>query len=229
MQPLEFIKKITDRYLWLNIAAMAAVVGILIVGTSIAMNLYTHHGESIVVPDVRKHSFENTIDMLEDLGFEVVVNDTGYVKSLPPGTILEQMPLPGARVKSGRIIYLTINADDSPTIPLPDIIDNCSLREAQAKLTSMGFKLGETQYVPGEKDWVYGILVNGHNITAGQRVSIESKLIIQVGNGQRDAADSIFMTEKEYDEFEETPAESPSTEEPASTGGGESDEFEVVE
>lgn len=206
---------------------MAAVVMLLVLSANIALNVYTHHGESIPVPDVRKHSIDETMDLLEDLGFAVVVNDTGYVKTLPPGTVLEQMPIPGTRVKSGRVIYLTINADDSPTLTLPDIIDNCSLREAQAKLTSMGFKLGDPQLVAGEKDWVYGILVNGRSVTAGQRISIESKLIIQVGNGQRNAADSIYMTDKPEQEYEESYDEGVMYENPSA--GGDYDDFEVVE
>lgn len=208
---------------------MAAVIVFLILGTGLAMNIYTHHGESITVPDVKKHSYEASLKVLEDLGFEVVINDTGYVKNLPPGTILDQLPAPGTKVKSGRTIYLTVNATDSPTLIMPDIIDNCSLREAMARLTALGFKLGPTQLVPGEKDWVYGILVNGKNISAGDRISIESKLIIQAGNGQRDAADSIYMTDKpdEYNETEEYNEEYDNVDATNSHDNG--DDFEIVE
>ncbi len=208
---------------------MAAVIVFLILGTGLAMNIYTHHGESITVPDVKKHSYEASLKVLEDLGFEVVINDTGYVKNLPPGTILDQLPAPGTKVKSGRTIYLTVNATDSPTLIMPDIIDNCSLREAMARLTALGFKLGQTQFVPGEKDWVYGILVNGKNISAGDRISIESTLIIQAGNGQRDAADSIYMTDKpdEYNGTEEYNEGYDNVDATNSHDNG--DDFEIVE
>lgn len=227
MAPSEFIHKLTGRFLWLNLLAMGLVIILLGVGAKVAMDIYTHHGESIAIPDVRKHSYESSVKVLEELGFEVEVNDTGYVKSLPPGTVLEQMPAPGTHVKSGRIIYITINALDSPTLTLPDIIDNSSLREAMAKLQSMGFKLGDPMFVPGEKDWVYGILVNGKNVSAGQRISVESKLIIQVGNGQRDAADSIYVSDApagyhdDYYEGEEF--------EIRDGNSNESDDFEVIE
>lgn len=223
------MRKLACKSLWLNLVAMAAVIVFLILGTGLAMNIYTHHGESITVPDVKKHSYEASLKVLEDLGFEVVINDTGYVKNLPPGTILDQLPVPGTKVKSGRTIYLTVNATDSPTLIMPDIIDNCSLREAMARLTALGFKLGSTQLVPGEKDWVYGILVNGKNISAGDRISIESKLIIQAGNGQRDAADSIYMTDKpdEYNETEEYNEEYDNVDATNSHDNG--DDFEIVE
>lgn len=208
---------------------MAAVIVILVLGTGVAMNIYTHHGESITVPDVKKHSYEASLKVLEDLGFEVVINDTGYVKSLPPGTILDQLPAPGTQVKSGRIIYLTVNASDSPTLVLPDIIDNCSLREAMARLTALGFKLGPVQFVPGEKDWVYGIVVNGRNVSAGDRISIESKLIIQAGNGQRDSADSVYMMDTHDDYYESGDNNESGTDLDATEPSDNGDDFEIVE
>lgn len=195
METSVFLRKLMSKYLWLNLFAMAIVIVILVIGTGVAMNIYTRHGESIAVPDVRKHTYEASLKVLQDLGMEVVINDTGYVKSLPPGTILDQLPQPGKMVKSGRTIYLTINATESPTLVLPDIIDNCSLREAMARLQALGFKLSQPKEVPGEKDWVYGITVDGKHVSAGDRISIESTLIIETGSGQRDAADSIYMTD----------------------------------
>ena len=115
MEPSEFFHKLTSRYLWLNLVAMLAVIVVVCVGAQLMMGVYTHHGEAIALPDVRKHSFADAVSVLEDLGMEVQVNDTGYVKALPPGTVLEMLPAAGTVVKSGRIIYLTINADNSIT------------------------------------------------------------------------------------------------------------------
>lgn len=117
------------------------------------------------------------------------------MKNLPPDCVLEQSPAPGEKVKSGHVIYVTINSAHSPVITIPDVIDNSSLREAMAKLTAMGFKLGSPQYISGEEDWVYGILVKGRHVVAGDKVSIDDVLIIQVGNGRRDAGDSVEMVD----------------------------------
>lgn len=199
MKPTEFFKKLTSLSLWLNLLAMVVVIVLLCILSQVAMRFYTNHGESIAVPDVRRHSFEAAKEVLDDLDMNVEVSDTGYIKTLPPGTVLEQMPAPGTHVKSGRTIYLIINASATPTLALPDVIDNSSYREAQAKLMSMGFKVGPPQYISGEKDWVYGILVDGHSVATGERVSVESPLILQVGNGQREAADSLYLMN--YDAF----------------------------
>ena len=123
---------------------------------------------------------------LERLGLRGVVADSAYNKRKPTGSILEQHPVPGAKVKAGREIQLTINSAQTPTMPLPDVADNSSLREAQAKLTAMGFKLGPVEYIPGDRDWVYGVKSRGRNVYTGERVPLDVPLILQVGNNNAD-------------------------------------------
>lgn len=191
MKSSEFAGKFKSKYLWGNIFAMVVVVVLLCLGVKFGLDFYTHHGEAIPVPNVRHKSFEDAEHILKDANLEIVVNDTGYVKTLPPDCILEQSPEPGDRVKSGHVIYVTINSPHTPTLSLPDLIDNSSLREAMAKLSSMGFKLTQPQYISGEKDWVYGILVKGRHVVAGDKIAIEDALTIQVGNGMRGESDSV--------------------------------------
>ena len=216
MKASEFVRKIMSGYLWANLAAMVMVVVLLCLGVKFGIDLYTHHGEEIAVPDVRHKAFSDASSVLEDVGLKVVVKDTGYVKTLAPDCILDQTPAPGEKVKSGRIVYVTINSPHTPTLTLPDVIDNSSLREAMAKLTSMGFKLGAPEYVAGERDWVYGITVKGRHVVAGDKISVEETLIIQVGNGLRDDADSVDYIAPVYPEEMEEAEE------------GEVDEFEEV-
>lgn len=220
MTPSEFLNKFKSKYLWGNLIAMFVVLVLLCIGVKFGIDVYTHHGEAIAIPDVRHKNFADAERILDDAGLQIEVSDTGYVRNLPPDCILEQSPGPNERVKSGHIIYVTINSDHTPTITIPDVIDNSSLREAMAKLTAMGFKLGTPQYIAGEEDWVYGILVGGKHVVAGDKVSIDAVLTIQVGNGQRDASDSVNFIDpvRHYDEFEEE----------NESGGSDDDGFEVV-
>lgn len=200
MTSSEFFNKFKSKYLWGNLFAMAIVVVLLCVGVKFGIDIYTHHGEAIPIPNIRHKNFADAERILADAGLQIEVSDTGFVRNLPPDCILEQSPTPGDRVKAGRIIYVTINSGHTPTLTIPDVIDNSSLREAMAKLTAMGFKLGAPEYIPGEEDWVYGILVKGKHVVAGDKVSIDDVLIIQVGNGQRDTTDSFDMVDPVYHE-----------------------------
>jgi beta-lactam-binding protein with PASTA domain len=198
MKSSEFFKKVFSWKLWANLFAMALVVVAACFGVKYGIDLYTHHGERIQVPNVRHKSFADAEHILDKLGLKIEVSDTGYVKVLPPDCILEQSILPGTSVKSGRIVYVVINAANTPTLTIPDVIDNSSYREARAKLEAMGFKVGMPNRIPGEKDWVYGIRVRGMNVTAGQKVSIEDVLVLQVGDGMIDSDDSIMSATPIY-------------------------------
>ena len=208
----EFIGKFKSMKLWGNLMAMAMVIVALAIGFKFAVDIYTHHGEAVTIPNLTHKTFENSEHVLSQLSLNIEVSDTGYIKTLPPGCILEQYPAPGERVKPGRTVFVTINATHTPTIALPDVIDNCSLREAMAKLTAMGFKLNPPQFVPGEKDWVYGILVNGRHVAYGDRIPVDARLVIQAGKGDVDEFQEVGApAEEEHAKKKEEPEEDPFT------------------
>ncbi len=192
MNGRDFIGKICSKRLWLNILGMFLVVVALCVGVYIAIGVYTHHGEEIVIPDIRHKQFSDAEHILESEGLTIQVSDTGYVRTLPADCILEQSPEAGRKVKTGRTVYVVINSARSPMLTIPDIIDNCSYREARAKLTAMGFKVGPTEYIPGEKDWLYGLKHKGVLLHNGSKVSVDDVIIMQVGDGLRDENDTIM-------------------------------------
>lgn len=202
MTSREFFHKFNSTYIWGNILAIVILVLLLAIGVKFGLDYYTLHGESIVVPNVIHKQYDDAVDIMDKVGLKIEVTDTGYVKDLPPDCILEQSPVGGKRVKSTHVIYVTINAASAPSLVIPDIIDNNSLREAQAQLLSMGFKVGEPEYIPGEKDWIYGILVNGKHVQAGDRVPADAVIVLQVGDGTREITDTSGLNEPEYEDVE---------------------------
>lgn len=187
--------------------AMALVVILLCVGVGIGLDYYTHHGEGIVVPDLKGMGYDKACRLLAERGLDIVVSDSGYSKLLPANSVLAQTPAFGQKVKQGRIVYVTINSPHSPTFAVPDIVDNSSVREAEARLQAMGFRLTAPLLIDGEKDWVYGILCQGRRISNGDRITMDYPLTLMVGKGTFDDADSILFVEpareSEVDEFVE--------------------------
>ena len=108
MNGKEFLSKFKSSFLWANLLAMALVVVVCVMGIKYGLDTYTHHGEAISIPDVRRRTFDDAERILNSLGFNVVVVDTGYVKTLPADAVLELSPEVGQKVKTGRTIYLTI-------------------------------------------------------------------------------------------------------------------------
>lgn len=187
----KIIDKFKSWYLWGNLLAMVVVVVLLICGVGYGLGVYTHHGESIAIPDVKHLSASEAQRALEELGLTAVVSDTGYVKTLPADCVLEVSPQVGSHVKSGHLVRLIINASKSPMLIMPDLVENSSLREAMARLKALGFKVDLPEYVAGERDWVYGVKADGREVSAGERVSVESRITVIVGNGLPGENDSI--------------------------------------
>lgn len=212
MEAKEFFGKFASGFLWGNILAMVLVVVALAFGVKYGLDAYTRHGEGIEVPKVEGMVYQNARALMEERGLYLVVTDSGYNKRLPANSILVQNPDPGMKVKQGHTIYVTVNSPSSPSFAIPDLVDNSSFREAEAKLTAIGFKLTPPQQVEGEKDWVYGILCRGRRVSTGDRISIDSPLTLLVGNGHYGAEEEIdyigseaqpMQKEGETDEFEE--------------------------
>jgi beta-lactam-binding protein with PASTA domain len=232
MNVKEFMSKIMSKvggfYVILNLLGMALVVVVLCLIVKFGLAVYTHHGEGIAVPDLKGMSYHKARLLLEENQLNIVVSDSGFVKTMPADCVLAQTPGFGTKVKSGHTIYVTVNSPSSPTFAIPDIVDNSSFREAEAKLMAMGFRLTEPQKVVGEKDWVYGIICRGRRVSNGDRVPIDYPLTLMIGTGTYDEEDAAL------DEFVEPTYEADPTEgmheqptNPA-TGTHEVDEFVEV-
>jgi beta-lactam-binding protein with PASTA domain len=215
MNAKDFFGKLVSRYLMLHLLAMVLVVVALFVGVKYGLNAYTRHGQDVAMPNLYGMDYKDAMKLLEQNGLTIEANDTGYNKKMAADCILLQTPAAGANVKEGRKVYVTINSTRSPMVALPDLIDNSSYREAEAKLTAMGFRLLPPRRISGEQDWVYGIVSHGRQLSTGDQVSIEYPLTLILGNGKYDdEADDIEYIEPEYmlpgdgedfDDFEEIP------------------------
>jgi beta-lactam-binding protein with PASTA domain len=181
------IGKIADWRFGAHLLAMLLVMLLFCIGVKVGLDIYTRHGQEVEVPNLMNMSFDQAKLLLDEYDLNIQVADSGYNKRMPADCILAQMPGATAKVKAGHIIYVTVNSPSSPTVTIPDIIDNSSLREAEAKLAAMGFKLLPPKRIVGEKDWVYGIISRGRRVGTGDRVSTDAPLTLIVGTGGYEA------------------------------------------
>lgn len=191
-------KKLISPMVWGNGLAMLLFLAIVIWGTMIFLNNYTRHGESIEVPDFRGQKPEAAMMRLESLGLIGVVTDTGYVTTQAPYTLLDQSIAPGKHVKTGRTINLTVNANGARPMTVPDLANNTSVREAEARLKTLGFTLTEHQYISGDRDWVYAVKVRGRDVNAGEKIPVDLPLTLVVGKGTEDDFAAEEDAEEEF-------------------------------
>ncbi len=163
---------------------LAIVIFVALAWVTIALiDVYTHHGESETVPDLRGLYVEEADLLLNNHGLYSVVIDSVFVRDKKLGTIIEQIPAYNSTVKRNRPIYLIINSRQVRQIPVPDVND-VSFRQADAMLKSIGLNVSSVEYSPSEyKDLVIAIKYRGRNISSGMRVPEGSSLVLVVGSG----------------------------------------------
>lgn len=180
----KLLKKIKRPVVWGNILGLVVFITAFITGVMIFISNYTRHGESIEVPDLRGLKPEAAMMRLEALGLSGVVTDTGYVTTKPPYTLLEQSIAPGKHVKIGRTLTFSINGNGARPVLIPDLANNTSVREAEARLRTLGFTQIKYKYIDGDPDWVYSILVKGKEVYKNQRISIDQPVTLVVGKSE---------------------------------------------
>ena len=171
------------KFFWLNILAMFLTVVMLLIVLFVGLSVYTRHGQAVEVPDIKGMRVQEAEKILEHRNLICLVSDSTYNKDLPAGTILDFNPKAGQMVKEGHIIYLTVNTVHVPLQLVPDVADNSSIRQAQARLAAAGFKFEKAEFVSGERDWVYGVKYNGKLLKAGDRIPTGASLVLLIGDG----------------------------------------------
>ncbi|MEO6229748.1 MAG: PASTA domain-containing protein [Ferruginibacter sp.] len=176
-------KFITDRPFWVNLLAailLAFLIGYLVLQL---LGVITKHGEYLVVPAVIGKSTAASTKLLEDKGFEVVIQDSVYTEKATPGTILKQLPDANATVKINRTVYLTVNCYIPPMIAMPQL-EGKSFTFAMDLLQRSHLKLGDTTYKP---DFMKGSILeqlhNGVKIPEGTKVRWGSKISLVIAGG----------------------------------------------
>ena len=90
---------------------------LLMVGTSVllvtlliyGLDIYTRHGDTVKVPDLRGKTLAEMQRILDDAGLKYEINDSTFSRTAIPGTVREVIPAPGSEVKLGRILFIAIN------------------------------------------------------------------------------------------------------------------------
>ncbi|MBR1630923.1 MAG: PASTA domain-containing protein [Paludibacteraceae bacterium] len=183
---MSFLNHTAWGYVVKNLVILLIVIFVLVTLAGMFANLYTHHGESEIVPELKGMQLNDAVKLLEEQGLNYEITDSVYDRKIERGIVVEQSPVGGNTVKNSRIIYLTINAFSPRQVPIPDIRD-MSYRQAEATLKAAGFVIGEVKREPSEyRDLVLDIKHNNLSISSGTRLNEGSTLTLIIGNGDGD-------------------------------------------
>lgn len=129
-----------------NLLTAFVIAAVLIVSAMVFLNIVTKHNQELVVPDFTNMTVAEAEAAASQVGMRVEVTDSVFVKRMKKGAVRSQNPEPGAKVKEGRRISLTINAMNAKKVTVPNLV-GLSLRQAIAELQSRGLTVGKLIYV----------------------------------------------------------------------------------
>jgi eukaryotic-like serine/threonine-protein kinase len=118
-------------------------IGLVLI-TLLIIHFYTGHSKkNVSIPSIEGLRIDEAIKILEDQEYKYVITDTVYRDGIDLMTIVDQIPEAGLSVKKGRTIYLVLNTDEIPKLPMPELAGRTSLKEAVQILKIKGLELGE--------------------------------------------------------------------------------------
>ncbi len=201
---MSFRKYVTSRSFFIQMVAAITVIVLLVFICMYWLTFTTQHGEEITVPDLRKLSEEQAEEKLKELELNYVILDSvDYVHDYPKYSVVQQDPAAGAKVKSGRKIYLKINSSGYTSTRMPNLIEK-TYRQAVPTLLSLGLEEGKITYKPYlGKDMVLEMWHNGRKLKPGDKIQKSSKIDLVLGDGKVGFDEADLNTEPETTDFDD--------------------------
>ena len=168
----------------INVLAAVVLVVILVGVVVYGLRKYTQHGVEITVPNIMTMHIAEANILAEAEGLRIEVIDSTYSTKVPLGTIVEQNPSPGSKVKFGRTVYVIQNARFRRPVIMPELRD-ISHRQAEATIKSLGLGIAEVIYEPSMyKNIILDVRLNDSSLIAGTRLEEGMYVTLIVGKGK---------------------------------------------
>lgn len=179
-----FFKFLTSKVFLIQLGLALVVLVLVVFGTLSWLNSTTNHGEFVEVPDFSKLSVMEMRKKIEQAGLRYEVLDSAnFNPDYPRFSIIAQNPNAGAKVKTNRKIYFTVNPSGYKKVTVPKIIQ-VTKRNATSMLRAVGLDVQRVTYIDElGKDMVYQIKHKGKYIKPGDKLPKTSKIELVCGNG----------------------------------------------
>ena len=180
------IRYLFSRSFLKNIFFIAVFLIFLLFVLLIFLNVFTRNNQSIEVPNLVGKSIVEFDKKLSEMDLKYMIIDTAnFNPKYNIGSVLDQEPNAGARVKGGRKVYLTLNSSDFKEVKLPKI-SGLTLRQARNVIESLGFIFGEIEYVDDiAYNEVISISSDSVNLEEGDFLKKTSIIDFKLGNGKK--------------------------------------------
>lgn len=182
---------LATKVFWKNFLLAMAITFTTIVVTQLVLRIYTDHGDEIPVPNFTSMSLLEVDQLCFQKDLKWLVQDSVYVKDQPGGTVLDQYPPAGFKVKKNRKIFLTTNCWYPEMIPMPKAYD-MSYRQAKRIIESHGLFIDSLEYEPYfARTYVLKQKYKGEIIDENTQIEKGSGIVLILGQGLSNKTDFI--------------------------------------
>ncbi len=183
MRRYKLVEYILSKVFLKNLGFYIGGVIILFFLVFLMIRIYTDHGDAFSVPDFRGMTLQSVEKLAKEKNLNFEVFDSVYSSDYFPGTVVEQHPVAGFRVKKHHTVYLTMNAVGKEKTIMPELVGH-TLRQARSMMLTYGLQVGKLTYVYDiAKNVVLEQHYQGRTINKGDTLVKGSFIDLTLGKG----------------------------------------------
>ncbi len=142
--PAQEKPRLLKQYLLVIGSFVVGIFLLVVIADKFIMPIIIHSSSTVVVPNFVGMSQDEAKVLIAERGLQVAGIREVYSDALARGSIANQLPYPGAEVKEGRRIYLSVSKGKE-ILKMPRLL-GLTMRDARLGLMRIGLQIGSITY-----------------------------------------------------------------------------------
>ena len=143
---------------------------IVLISLMIWLNVYTNHGQELVLPDFRNRPVEEVIKEAKKKKFIIIVDDSTHIVGRKGGEIIDQNPKPFSKVKENRKVYVSTTKYSPDKIRINDLPSlygrNYDAKKRELNILQINTRIKDYKYDLGEPNYILEAYYKGEQIVS---------------------------------------------------------------
>ncbi len=186
-----FWRFLLSRIFWKNLGLALGITLVIFIIVRIGLHFYTDHDKEIQVPNLTGLNLPEVDQLCYQQDLLWVIQDSVYNPDVPGGSVIDQYPPAGFRVKKKRKVFLTTNSWYPEMVLMPKASDT-HFRQAKRILETNGLFIDSLEYEPYyARTYVMKQKFRGEIIEPGTPIEKGSGITLVLGQGLSNETDFI--------------------------------------
>ncbi len=178
-----FFRFFISKTFFINLAIMIVLTFVILFITFSSLKSYTGHGEEFSLPDFSGMTMEQAQKLAKQKELRFEIMDSVFSRRKKRGSIVEQDPPAGFKVKKGRRVFLVMNATQPEMIRMP-LVKDVDFKQAWMDLEAYGLSVDKISYEPNSaRHLVIEQKYRGLPVLSGDRIEKGSGIELVLGSG----------------------------------------------